>query len=226
MSATLDRGAFGEQILRMDGRDARRVLAASPDDMQEAIRRAEFVRHLDRLARRGDRFPGMRATASGAVGYVVNTGASAIALSAATAKTIWYINTGANRNFSICEIAVGFDGVTASAVPALVELVYGTKASNSTPGTASTTFTPVQTRGWAVQTSAAAAANACSSEPTVLVSHRQYLVTPTGGLIVVMFPLGREPTGNNIASASGLQIGCRATAPAVVNVRSHVEIEE
>lgn len=223
---SVEYGLGGERIIRMDGRDSRFVLAAAPDDMREAIRRTGHIRHLDRLARRGDRFPGLRASSAGAAGYIINTGTSAIALSAATAKTIWYVNTGANRNFSITEIAVGFDGVTASAVPGLVELVYGTKATNSTPGTGSTTFTPVQGRGWAVQTAAAAAANNCTSEPTVLVVHRTWLLTPNGGLLVVQFPLGREPVGHNIASTSGLQIGLRVNAPAAVNVRSFGEIEE
>jgi hypothetical protein len=204
----------------------RRSLPASADDLREWVRRQEFYKrvgdHLAAARRRPDLIAGVPGNA-----YVVNTGASAIALAAATAKTIFYINAPASNQPSLVELAVGFDGVTASNTPALVELVYGTKATNSTPGTGSTSFTPLQLRGWPAQASAQAAANNCTSEPTVLTSMKQWLLTPNGGLLVVQAPLGREPTG--IASgtaASGNQIGCRVTAPQTVNTRGYVEYEE
>jgi hypothetical protein len=157
----------------------------------------------------------------------VTTGTAAIALTGGTAKTIMYINAAAANQPSITEFSVSFDGVTASAVPALIELVYGTKASNSTPGTGSTTFTPLQVRGWPAQASAQAAANNCTSEPTVLTAIKHWLLTPNGGLLVVQFPLGREPTGVASGTAiSGNQIGIRVTAPAAVNVRGYIEYEE
>lgn len=226
MSAGVSFGAGGERVVRLEGRDVRRVLAASTDDMQDAIRYSGLMRHLDRLARRGDLHGDRYMTAAGAAGYIVNTGTSALALSAATAKTVWYVNGGSAKVASFCEFAIAFDGVTAANVPALVEMVYGTKASNSTPGTGSTSFTPVQVRGWGSGAAAAAAANACSSEPTVLTVTRTWLVSPNGGLLLVQFPLSREPTTLTTASTSGLQIGLRANAPNAVNIRSYAEIEE
>jgi hypothetical protein len=198
---------------------------ASIDDMQEECHRADFMRDIDRMLRRArDRRDLIASVPSQA--YVVNTGASAIALAAATAKTIMYVNTASASDLSVTELAVGFDGVTASAVPALVETCYGTAASNSTPGTGSTTFTPGQTRGWPTMSAATTAANACSSEPTVLTSHRQYLVSPNGGLLVIQFPLGREPTGLVTAATAGKQLAYRVTAPAIVNTRGYLEFEE
>jgi hypothetical protein len=200
---------------------------ACGDDLREAIHRSEFYERIDRYFRRAARTDSRFQAAVPGNAYVVSTGASAIALSAATAKTVMYINSAAANQPSIVEFSIGFDGVTASAVPALVELVYGTKATNSSPGTASTTFTPLQIRGWPVQTSAQAAANNCTSEPTVLTSIKQWLVSPNGGLIVIQSPLGREPTGVASGTAvSGNQVGFRVTAPAVVNSRGYVEIEE
>lgn len=201
------------------------VMPADAGDWLEAVHRQSFLQSVDLMLARARQHPDVKAGVPGP-GYIVNTGSSAIALSAATAKTILYINAGANVDTNLSELCVGFDGVTASNVPALVELVYGTKASNSTPGTGSTSFTPLQTRGWAVKSAAAAAANTCTSEPTVLTSHRQWLLTPNGGLLVVQFPLGKEPTAHNIASTSGLQIGLRVTAPAIVNVRAYTEHDE
>lgn len=203
----------------------RKDLPAHADDLREAVHRSEWISHIDRMLRRA-REVDIRNTIPGNA-YVVNTGGSALALAAATAKTIMYINSAAANQPSWVEWCVGFDGVTASAVPAVVETVYGTKASNSTPGTASTSFTPVQVRGWPTQASAQTAANACTSEPTVLVSHKPFLVTPNGGLLVMQLPLGRELTGvASGAAISGIQTGLRVTAPAIVNTRGYIEFEE
>lgn len=210
-------------ISRFQARPGR--LPADVGDWQEMLRRDQFLGQIHRMLERARQAPGLQASVPGA-GWLVNTGSSAIALTGATAKTLMYVNTGAQVTAALVELCVGFDGVTASAVPALVELVYGTKASNSTPGTASTSFTPLQSRGWPVKTAASAAANTCTSEPTVLVAQRGVLLTPNGGLLVVQFPLGREPSGHNIASTSGLQLGVRATAPAAVNTRGYFEFEE
>jgi hypothetical protein len=203
----------------------RRDLCADAADMREAIRRADFIRDVDELIRKAGRSD-IEASIPGNA-YLVSTGTSAVSLSAATAKTVMYTNAAAANQPTFVELAISFDGVTASAVPALVEMVYGTKATNSTPGTGSTTFTALQLRGWPTQTSSQASANNCSSEPTVLVPNRQWLVTPNGGLLLVQFPMGREPTGvASGAAISGIQVGVRCNAPAAVNMRGYYEYEE
>ena len=58
----------------------------------------------------------------------------AVALSAATAKTIVGVKAHANSGLLLQGARVAFDGVTASGVPVLVELCYCTWATNS-PGT-------------------------------------------------------------------------------------------
>lgn len=204
----------------------RRDLPADGADLREAIRRDEFFREIDAYLRRARERPDLQAVVPGNA-YVVNTGTSAVALTGATAKTIWYINAASANQPSLVEWAVAFDGVTASNVPALVELCFGTKATNSTPGTGSTTFTPLQLRGWPSQSSVNTAAVACTSEPTVLTVLKPYLLSPNGGLLVVQAPLGRETTGVASGTAvSGNQIACRVTAPNAVNTRGYVEIEE
>lgn len=195
-------------------------------DFQEYVRRAEDYLNIRKLIEQARLHPEIVANQPG-TSWVVNTGAAAIALVAATAKTAMYINAGATDQPITAELCIGFDGVTASAVPALVETTLGTKASNSTPGTASTTGVAVQQRGWPTQAPASATAINCTSEPTVQTSARQWLVTPNGGLLLMQFPLGREPTGVASGTAlSGNQKGVRITAPAIVNYRCYWEFEE
>ena len=55
------------------------------------------------------------------VTYAAQTGA-AVALSAATVKTILGIKSGATFGIQVVQFKVAFDGVTASAVPVLCEL--------------------------------------------------------------------------------------------------------
>lgn len=195
-------------------------------DLREYLHRSDEYRKVARLLERARQNPEIVASQPGTA-WIVATGAAALALAAATAKTIIYLNAGATDQPILSELCVGFDGVTASATPALVEHVFGTKATNSTPGTASTAGVAVQQRGWPTQAPASAAAVNCTSEPTVLTSARQWLVTPNGGLIVLQMPLGREPTGVASGTAqSGNQLGIRVTAPAIVNTRGYLEFEE
>src|SRR5688572_7351639 len=70
-------------------------------------------------------------------GYSVRTSA-AVALSAATARTALMVLTPAQFGGELKKFRIGFDGVTATAVPVLWEVVRSTNASNSTPGTNNT----------------------------------------------------------------------------------------
>lgn len=146
---------------------------------------------------------------------------SATALAAATAKTVAYVKPATARTLTIVEIGLTFDGTSSSAVPVLVELMSGTAATNSTPGTGSTSVTPDQIRGVA-STAGSTAAKTATSEPTVLTQLKPYYVPPTGGLIL-QFPLGREIDGNPTELA---MFAVRCTAPAIVNVSGYIEFEE
>jgi hypothetical protein len=146
--------------------------------------------------------------------YSVTT-QGAVALSAATAKTALFVLAPSSHGMSLKKFSIGFDGVTASAVPVLWELNYLTGASNSTPGTGNTSQSAAiqQILGRSI-TSAFLAGSACTSEPTVQTNIRADLLTPNGGLLVYDFPLGDEP---DAAVSNGFCL--RLTAPAAVNVR-------
>lgn len=148
------------------------------------------------------------------VGYSATTG-GAVALTAATAKSILGVKAHANSGVDLKKFRVAFDGVTASAVPVLIELCYSTFATNS-PGTASTSVTPAQAYG-RVLAVGATAAKTWTTEPTVLTVVEEFLLTPNGGVIFYDWPLGDTPDS---ALAEGFVIRC--TAPATVNVRGSI----
>jgi hypothetical protein len=152
-----------------------------------------------------------------AVGYSV-TSEGAVALAAATPKTILGVKAHANSGLQLKGFDVAFDGVTASAVPVLVELCYATFATNS-PGTNSTSVTARQKHG-RVLTAGFTGGKTWTTEPTVLTVFKEFLLAPDKGFLAYQFPLGQEP---DTALAEGLVLRC--TAPAIVNVRATMDVE-
>lgn len=151
-----------------------------------------------------------------AAGYGITT-EGAQPLAAATAETMLMVVNAANSVSRIVQWSVAFDGVTATAVPVLVELVSSTQAGAGTSSSA----TIRQKRG-ETRTVEASAQRQYTVEPTVLVVLEEYLVRADGGLFVIQYPLGREPSQS--VTLDG--IGIRATAPATVNGRASLEFEE
>lgn len=152
------------------------------------------------------------------VRYSAQTGA-AVALSAATAKTVLAVVAPAQFGVDWTGYEIGFDGVTASAVPVLIELCTFTAASNSTPGTNNTTATVNQVSGRSI-TAGFVAFYASTSEPTVITPFDSFTITPNGGTIVRDF---QAPNTPDTAVSNGVLI--RMTAPAAVNVRSTIWVE-
>jgi len=152
-----------------------------------------------------------------AVGYSCTT-EGAVALVAATAKTIIGAKAHANSGLQLKGWEVAFDGVTASAVPVLVEICYCTWATNS-PGTNSTSTTPRQKYGRAL-TAGFTSGKTWTTEPTALTVMKELLLSPNGGVIAFQYPLGTEP---DCALAEGFAIRCNA--PANVSVRATMDLE-
>lgn len=146
---------------------------------------------------------------------------SAVALAAATAKTVLSIRAPAARSVRLLEWAVSFDGVTASAVPVKVELVNYTGASG-TPGTNSTTVTPLQVDGLVAQTVVVVAASGWTTEPTALAALKVIYITPNGGTFVFQ----NMPGDGEVPAAANQGFGVRCTAPAIVNVLGYMKFED
>lgn len=147
-------------------------------------------------------------------GYSAAVGA-AVALAAATAKTVLSVTAPAQFGVDLKKLRVGFDGVTASAVPVLVELCYSTFA---TAGTA-TAGTVLQQYGRTITPGFTTAYN-YTVEPTVLTVVERWTLTPNGGLVIYDYPLGDTPD-----SAISQGFALRLTAPAVVNVNATLWFE-
>ena len=157
-----------------------------------------------------------------AAGFVVKSSSTAFALAANTAATIVNCISG-TRALIVTEFGVSFDGVTASAVPVLVELCSSTQAGAGTPG-ASPTPLPIRPTDGAA--AIFTAGTDYTAEPTTVVPLKHWLLTPAGGVLVIQFPLGREISGSVTASAAGKGLLLRLKAPAVVNARAYMEVEE
>jgi len=155
-------------------------------------------------------------------GYSAQTG-GAVALVAATAKTVLFVLAPAQFGLDLKKYRLSFDGVTASNVPVFVEINYLTGATNSTPGTGNTSLATApnlqQVYGRSI-TAGFTGGYGCTSEPTVQTNIDAYLLTPNGGTVIYDFPLGDTP---DTAVSNGVCI--RLTAPAVVNARASLFFE-
>jgi len=150
-------------------------------------------------------------------GYACSTEA-AVALVAATAKTVLGVTAPAQFGVDLKGFTISFDGTSATAVPVLVEIMYATFATNA-PGTASTTVTVDQRYGRAITAGFTAARN-WTTEPTVLTGYAEFLLTPNGGHVSYDWPLSETPDS---AVSNGFVIRCNA--PAAVNLRAGLKFE-
>lgn len=153
-------------------------------------------------------------------GYAITTG-GVVTLTAATAKSVLGVKSGAttaNHGVDLKKFRVAFDGVSASAVPVLVEVCLCTFGANP-PGTNSTSVTPTQAYGRLAATGFTAA-KTWTTEPTSITVVEEILLTPNGGVVMYDWPLGDSPD-----SALGEGFVIRCTAPAGVNVRAAMWFE-
>lgn len=143
--------------------------------------------------------------------YVVRSGTSAtnstaVATVAATAKTIVGVLGTANDTLGLKRVRISFASVTATDVPALVEVGIITAAGTSTA------FTPVQITGSTLASSATAGYNH-SAEPTYNRIFESTHVPVNNGMFEWWYPLGEEPQCD---PSQGLAI--RVTSPQAQSV--------
>lgn len=136
-----------------------------------------------------------------------------VALSASTAKSVIGARAHANSSLYLSGYRLSFDGVTASAVPGLVEICYCTFGANG-PGTNSTSVTPALKFGRSTTVGWTAARN-WTAEPTTITVLEEIKLTPNGGTIVYDYPLQEEP---DTALNEGFVI--RVTTGSTPNVRA------
>jgi len=135
-------------------------------------------------------------------------------------KSVILIPTGSTSYFSIVEI--GFSVDSAVAAQAIGVELYAVTTIGSPAGTS---FAPVLVQrgtGSAAQTGSALIN--LSTPPSVVEVIKDWFVPPTG-LLVVQFPLGREPQ----SFPSGQRIGLQYVNPSggsTSNFRAYIEFEE
>lgn len=145
--------------------------------------------------------------------YVVTATA---ALAAATAKTAIQLATNTTNVNVITAIDITFDGVSASAVPVLVQIGKPTAA-----GSGGSAFTPLVVGPTAVAAAAGTTARVNDTTPGAsFVVYKQWYIPPTSGFSI-QFPLGREGA-MRVSEFFELLL----TAPAIVNYRANVEFDE
>src|SRR5215207_5347380 len=140
-------------------------------------------------------------------GYTIATGA-AVALSAATAKTVLAVLAPAQFGVDLRGFELSLDGATSTAVPALWELCLLTAATNSTPGTNNTTGTVNQEFGRTI-TAGFTGFYGSTSEPTVLTALYADYIPVFNGLVIRDFPFNGGP---DTPVSQGFAL--RITAPA------------
>lgn len=151
--------------------------------------------------------------------YVARSGSSAtnttaVATVAATAKTIVAVLGGSGDSICVKRIKVSFASVTATDVPAVVEIGLITALGTST------SFTPVQHSG-TVQASSSTAGYNHSVEPTYSRILDSFYAPVNNGLVIDWSPLGEE------ALAAGSQgWGIRVTSPQAQSVLASILYSE
>lgn len=141
-----------------------------------------------------------------------------VSLTTATLKYVVGVKAHANSGLMLNGYWVSFDGATATAAPALVELVYTTWATNS-PGTNSTSTTPRQTNGRVLTAGFTAAKNWSGGDPTGGLTPvvPPIFVPQFNGTFAYRFPMGDEP---DTALAEGFVLRATATFSGSLNVRA------
>lgn len=136
-----------------------------------------------------------------------------VALAAATAKTVLQIVAPANHKLKVLRWGVYFDGINSSAEPVEVRLLRQTTA-----GTMSA-LTPTKL-GTDAETLQTGAQHSATAEPTAGDVLDMCEVHPQAGYEVIL------PMGQEIKIPGGGRLGIECKAPASVNVRAKIVIEE
>jgi hypothetical protein len=148
-------------------------------------------------------------------GYFCRTGA-AVGLSAGVAKSVLSVICPAQFGIDLKKVRVSFDGVTATAVPVVVEICVSTQATGGTFTTGAVT----QIYGRSITPGFTSNFN-YTVEPTVLTQVDDLpMLDPNKGLVMYDWPLGDTPD-----SAVSQAFIIRCTAPAAVNARASMQFE-
>lgn len=144
-------------------------------------------------------------------GYSATTGAAVA--TGTTIKAIVAVICPAQFGVDLKKIHFGLDGVSASAVPILVELYKFTTDGTGTGGTVNQIYGPSITAGFTTKYN-------YTVNPTGLTVVDQWLLTPNSSTVLYDWPLGDTP---DCVVSGGFCIA--TTCPATVNCRGTMVFE-
>ncbi|MBB4915080.1 hypothetical protein [Streptosporangium saharense] len=136
-----------------------------------------------------------------------------VALTSNITKTALAVIAPASFGLEAKKLRIGLNGVSASGVPGLIELVA---ISAVGVGTA---VTPQQVYGRTIA-HGLTAIHTATTEPTSLNVVDSWPLTPNGGLVIYDYPLGDSP---DVANSQGFAI--RANFPAAVSIYAGLWVE-
>lgn len=129
------------------------------------------------------------------------------------AKTVLKIITGSTFNIKIHEIGISTDGVTATAVPATVDLFVSDETSAGTSGGSVPTIQQIK---GGLQAHGCTLGHNFTAEGTTYTNLKSFYVPQFMGMIVLQNPLGLEEQAPMVGAADS--IGLRINVSANVNV--------
>ncbi len=144
-----------------------------------------------------------------------NAPTGAIALTAATARTVLQLIAASNHRATLKELSVSFDGVSNTATPVVVRLLRQTTA-----GTGGTSLTLTKGNPGDDETIQTTANHSLTAEPTAGDLIETYYIHPQGGRD------WQAPFAEPTTIPGGTRLGIEITAPAGVNVRVVAKGEE
>jgi hypothetical protein len=116
-----------------------------------------------------------------------------VVATSSTASTVAGVKTPANQAVTLWGFDIGFDGTTSTNGPAKCEVGTCTFATNS-PGTNSTSVTPVAFDSGRPETIQSTAGKAWTSEPTVISSMEAFYIPSYMGSGIIFQPLAHPVT--------------------------------
>lgn len=150
-----------------------------------------------------------------AASFVVTTGS--LALTASATKSLILLAPG-TPEAKITQLDISMNATAVS--PEVQFDLYRVTTLGSPAGTSTTPLLLDAVQ----QAAATSALTALTTEPTTVVPLYSYFLQPLGGVLVIQYPLGREPT----MTTAGARWGLRYVAPAGVsnNAIANITFEE
>jgi hypothetical protein len=139
---------------------------------------------------------------------------AAVALVAATEKTVVQVNAPAQQRIKISRVGIFFDGASTTAIPVRVKLILVSTAGTNT---ALTLAKQLSSDSETIQSTAGENATAEGTNSTLL---DEWLIHPQMGLDLT-YAFGQEKI-----IVGGGRVAIKVTAPAVVNCIAKIEFEE